>query len=425
MKNKVNVNNNSIDAAGITKDYMDAVSELIWNGFDANASKIDINFSANEIDYISELTIVDNGSGINHADLSRTFGSFLDSVKRGAFQRSSYVRGKKGKGRFSFMAFAHKAVWSTVCLDAATKKHLAFDVTVESNDKDHYQDENIRKVKRMATGTSLKLSDLHGVTAYSFQSEEFLNYLKRQFGWFLLLNSKNGYSLNINGVPIQYDDILGDHEVTNSVITDAQGLDHQFTITYVRWNEKIGDKFYYYFLNGEKKEVFKQLTSFNNNAINYYHSVYIESDFFNEFTYSDQEESVPLFGLSPSSPVFKTLIKQLQQLINVKQKDFVRLNSAAEILEGFVQNGSFPRFKDTKKEQVKRELLTEVVKEIYCIQPRIFKGMSDIQEKISIGMIQLLLETGRREDIIGLLEGVVDLSREERDNLMGLLKGGN
>ena len=421
MKNKVGVNNNSIDSAGITRDYMDAVSELIWNGFDAGASEIDVRFNPNEIDYIDELTITDNGSGINLSNLSDTFGSFLDSAKRGLSQRSSYVRGKKGKGRFSFIAFANAAVWSTVFYDTATKKYLAYDVLIDANDKDHYNDENKRIAETDRTGTTLKLSNLHGVTAYSFQSEAFINYLKYEFGWFLLLNSKKEYTLSINGIPLEYDDILGDHEVTDNSIKDINGAAYRFTITYVRWNQQIGDKFYYYFLNGEKKEIFKQLTSFNNNAINFYHSIYVESDFFNEFTNSDNEASEPIFGHTPNSPVFKSLVRELQKMINLKQKEFVRMNAAELLISRYKINGIFPGFENTTVEKEKHRDLVEVVREMYCIQPRIFKGLNETQERTMVGFISLLLATDDRENILSVLEGIVNISEEERDNLATLL----
>ena len=34
MKNKTNINNSSIESAGIPKDYKQAIAELIWNGFE-------------------------------------------------------------------------------------------------------------------------------------------------------------------------------------------------------------------------------------------------------------------------------------------------------------------------------------------------------------------------------------------------------
>lgn len=422
MKNKVGINNNSVDSAGITKDYMAAVSELIWNGFDAGATSVNLIFDPNEIDYIGKITITDNGTGINLSDLGETFGAFLDSVKRSSAKRSSYTRGKKGKGRFSFIAFAEKAVWSTVFSDPGSKKYFAYDITINANNKDVYEDENKTIAQTAETGTSLTLYNLHDVTGYSFQSEEFINHLKYEFGWFLLLNNKKDYTLSINGTPIKYTDIIADNEVFNRVIQDYRDNGHHFTITYVRWNKRIGDKYYYYFLNGDKKEIFKQLTSFNNNSISFYHSIYIESDFFNEFATLDTEHSEVLFGTTPNSPVFKTLIKELQQIINLKQKAFVRMDAADELISKYEKAGVLPKFRNNKYEQQKRHDLVEVVKEMYCIQPKLFKGLNETQEKTSIAFIHLLLDTDERESILSILEGIVTISTEERQNLSILLK---
>lgn len=64
MKNKINTSDKSIENAGIPTDYRDAVAELIWNGFDAKASVVDIMFNTNELGHVSKVTISDNGHGI-------------------------------------------------------------------------------------------------------------------------------------------------------------------------------------------------------------------------------------------------------------------------------------------------------------------------------------------------------------------------
>ena len=422
MDNRVNINNNSVDTAGITKDYKEALAEIIWNGFDAQATEININFSPNQIDYINELIISDNGTGIDFSNLNETFGAFLDSIKRKSFQRSSYVRGKKGKGRFSFIAFAHTATWFTTYLDSESGKLLDYEIIINANNKDIYKDENHKISSLTYTGTKLVLSNLFNVTGYSFNNEEILSFLRNEFGWFLLLNQDNNYKLSINGEAIDFQNIIADHEIFEKAIKDANDHTHSFTITYVRWNEKIGDKFYYYFLNDEKKESYKQLTSYNNNAISFYHSVYVQSSFFNDFTASADDTSAPLFGINQSNPVFKVLLKTLQQIIEDKQKLFVRNDAADQLIAKYERNGIFPKFNNNKYEQAKRKDLVDVVKEIYCIQPKIFKGLNETQEKTSIGFINLLLDSNERENILTILEDIVHLSVEERENLATLLK---
>lgn len=423
MDNKVSINNNSVDSAGITKDYMEAVCELVWNGFDANATRVDIAFDANEIGHIDQLHIIDNGTGIYLSNLDKTFGAFLDSIKKKTFQRSSYTRGKKGKGRFSFIAMAHNATWHTTYKDEQTNKYITYNISVNASNKDVYKDEPVSASDNGITGTRLTLSNLINLTGYSFEYLEFIHFLKLEFGWFLLLNHKNDYKLTINGNPIKYDDIVADIEEFPKKIKDRNEVEHSFVITYVRWTHRIGDKYYYYFLDNDKKENFKQLTSFNNNAIDFYHSVYIESKYFDDFIYSHTNEGTEsIFGTNQSNPTFKTLLKELNKIVDEKQKIFIRRNGAVELINKLERNGSIPYFSDNKYEQAKKKDLVEVVKEIYCIQPKIFKGLNETQERTSVGFINLLLDTDERENILSILEGIVNISKEERENLALLLQ---
>ena len=82
MRLPLSVNNQSVDSSGITNDYREAINEFIWNGFEANATKILIDFSTNEAYGLRELIIRDNGDGINFDELNETFGAFLASKKR-------------------------------------------------------------------------------------------------------------------------------------------------------------------------------------------------------------------------------------------------------------------------------------------------------------------------------------------------------
>ena len=62
----LSVKNQSIDSSGITNDYRDAISEYIWNGFEAHARNINIDYTLNEAYGVKELIITDNGDGINY-----------------------------------------------------------------------------------------------------------------------------------------------------------------------------------------------------------------------------------------------------------------------------------------------------------------------------------------------------------------------
>lgn len=421
MKNKANISDSSIESAGIPKDYKQAIAELIWNGFDAKASEVDIQFKTNEVDHINSLIISDNGEGIKYENLSETFGKFLDSLKRNSFQRSSYNRGKKGKGRFSFSTFASKATWHTVY--SSDNKLLEYDIIIINNKKDEYEDLNKKVSKSECTGTSVILEELFEVTAFSFSSDEFKNYLAKEFGWFLFLNQKSNFALKINGEPIEYKFLISEDDVRPLTIKDENQQDQKFTITYIRWSDSIGDKYYYYFLNDEKREVAKKLTSYNNNAIEFHHSVFVESTFFNSIdTNSEMSEDDNLFNSTLNNKVFKALMKDLNEYLFRKQKDFIRGNAAEELVLNLETKGVFPKFANNKYDLERKKDLINVVKELYCVQPKVFKGLKSEQEKTFLGFLNLLLDTDERENILQIIEGIVSLTPEERIELTNVLK---
>ena len=98
MKRKIFTSSRSVLNSGLTEDYKKAIAEYIWNGFDAGATCVDIRYTANDLGGVDDLWVIDNGDGIKYDTLDLTFGAFLDSNKTQTYQRSSEVRGRKGKG---------------------------------------------------------------------------------------------------------------------------------------------------------------------------------------------------------------------------------------------------------------------------------------------------------------------------------------
>ena len=102
----------------VLKNYNPASSfaEYIWNGFDAKATQIEINYDSNELGRIDFIQIKDNGTGIDLENLAHKFDNFYDSEKSIQIQspkHSSILHGKNGVGRLTFFTFANDAKWTT------------------------------------------------------------------------------------------------------------------------------------------------------------------------------------------------------------------------------------------------------------------------------------------------------------------------
>ncbi|MDD5463820.1 MAG: ATP-binding protein [Candidatus Moranbacteria bacterium] len=416
MKRKATFTNKSIDQIGLPRDYKKALSEYIRNGFEAGATRIDINFSGNVIGHVDSLEIKDNGFGIEYDNLDQYFGYLLDSHKQ-RDKNSSFIYGGKGKGRLSFQVFSRNAVWETVY--KIGDKFYKYDIAIKDNERDYYDPSN-KKECNEETGTTVKFKGLFGVTIDKISSSEFIEYLKYEFGWFLFLNKGGDVSIFINNKKLDYNSIIADSEVVDEEIGD-----YKFKISYIRWDNKIGEDSFYHFLCDDLREKYREHTGFNKiggGAYGFFHSVYIQSDYFDNFNYQNVEKSSKeFFGKNQSDDIFKSLVIRLRKYLSQKRDNFYRLGADKKLKE-FQVRKVVPEFREDKYDQERKRDFETVFKEIYLIEPMVFQSLKPLQEKSLLAMLNLLLESDERENILKIIDGIVcDLNKEERKRLANTL----
>lgn len=415
MKHSTKLTSKAIQGSGLPSDYKKAIAEYIWNGFDANATEIQIQYKADVFGNLQELSIIDNGEGINIDTIQSTFGQFMVSEKANYFSQEGFVKGKKGKGRFSFYLFANNSTWITKFKNK--EKILEYSISIS---KDTIQDFDISdKVisKSILPGTEVKFTELHDIVDKSLENEDFKTFLSNEFGWFLFLNKELGYNILINNEPLDYFSVIADSDEFTLTINDID-----FKISFLRWSNKIGDKYYYYFLNSKKIRKHKQHTSFNNKAVDFHHSVYIQSNYFDDFHYLKNDVQIPIEGKSQSDKTFKKLTSDLNEYLTKKQKNYVKLEKANLLIEGYNKDGIFPDFKANPYEQLRKQDLENVVRELYATQPRIFLNLKREQQKTIVGFLNLLLDSEQREHVLEIVENVISLTDEEREELASVLR---
>lgn len=421
MKNSTKITNASIESAGLPKDAKQVIAEYVWNGFDAKASIVAIDISNNELGYIERIRISDNGEGIAPETLDYSFGNFLDSLKKGQPKRTSYTRGKKGKGRFSFSLFATRATWNTIV--AIDGELMQYKLTIDKNAKETYESTELQVAHADHTGTTVALEGVFGLNAFTLESEEFLDFLAQEFGWFLHLNKDKGYSIEINDKPISYQQLIQETDETSFTIYSPEENSFVFKVNYIRWKYPIGDRYYYYFLNSHKLEVAKLLSSFNNNAIDFHHSVYVESAFFNSFEQSDMTLSSEgnLFSEKEQQVVYRKLLTELRDMLDRKQKKYVREQAVDIKLQELMQKDLLPRYSSSDMDKKRKATLLLLIQELYIADPRAFVGIKTDLIRTYLGFLDLLLQTDRKAEILPIIEQAIPLSDKERERIVKIL----
>lgn len=418
---QLSVKNQSIESSGITNDYKEAICEYVWNGFEAHATEVNIDYTLNIASGVGELSISDNGEGIVYGDLSDTFGAFLTSQKN-LLSLKMKSKANKGKGRFSFSAFATGAKWITTYKDSDSNEYKAYEIVLENDKKEvlNYTEPQISAIKK--TGTKVKFDNIFSLTAENMAFEVLEPALLKEFAWFLYLCKGRNLKININGKPIEYEKYINT-EFSEKTITTIAGS--RFEVTLIVWAEAIREKFCCYFFDSKDEVKNIETTSFNRNTVEFNHSVFVKSDFFDGQENIDTEmesDQISLFTDEDDKKVYKDLKKFIAEFIEKKIGNYMSQKADDAVRQMIEERKTFPEFSDDPYGKMQKQDLEKVTKEIYKIEPKIFYKLKPVQEKSLLGFLNLLLNSRERENVLTIVEQIVELTPEQRQDFSDMLR---
>ncbi len=420
MKRKVALNNSSFDRAGITKDCQEAICEYIWNGFEAGATMVDVSFEGKPMQESMCVRISDNGRGIEYDTIDQTFGTFLSSMKN-----SSSIRIKsqmnKGKGRFSYLCFSHSAIWNTVYEEDGTLKK--YTVSMSQVDRSNFDTSEVSNAVGSAkTGTIVEFPLADGTTIDSLSFSNVSQKLLQEFSWFLYLNKSKNFTLGYEGITLDYRQYIDE---ALSVDTEIEVMGETFSISLIIWKKSIDNSSKIYYLSEIGEVLAARNTGFNNNTVQFYHNVFVSSKFItSQSAIFLQDSDIPqqtLETIPHSREIFMKLRKEINKLITEARQKFL-VSQAEQQLAGMEKRGSFPSFPEDDYGQLRKRDFETVTRELYCVEPRIFYKLNDKQEKSFLGFLNLLLSTEERENLLGIIEQVVNLTAEQRKLFADILQ---
>ena len=414
MSNNVNITSNGIQKVLRNYNEKQALSEYIWNGFDAKADTVEIIYTANALGFMDSLEIINNGYGINFKNLKAKFDPFYESEKAkqlGVNKNKSVMHGKNGVGRLTFFKFANDAEWQTTFLQNEVLKSGRIQIGVSA--LNNYQAHLLEIPLSSKSGTRVLFSNLKISDDYLVQ--EIIPYLKAEFCWFLELNKKRGFTILINGEPLDYTDNILHYE--EDIEMKYEDNNTSFKLKFVQWKESLHRELSKaYFINEKGEEMHKEYTTLNKKADEYFHSIYIESEFFTDFDFNGSEfdAQVRLYNRSKSAPEFKFLTKKVNEFLRDKRKPFLKEYSG-KLIEKYEEDGILP------SDKTGRENLLKVLRSLYEIQPKLFSNLSIDQKKTIVALFNSLLQSNQKDQIITILEHIIDLEDEEKTELRVLL----
>lgn len=381
------------------KTPFDAFNEYIWNSIDAGAKNIELKLVNDKLG-IKEISIEDDGVGINYYELQdKLFGKFNVSNKSRKNNRS-LPNGQEGYGRFSFFKFASLVEWDTIF----EKDNLNYEykINISHSNLAHTVFSNPKKTNKK-TGTTVKFTfttlNLSN-TCTSLICDDKENKLKDlminlslEFAWVIELLNIN---LKINGKKLDYSNIIDEKRDDISIAIE----DQKFQIKFIKWSVPLKDQFSrYYFIDTENNEVYTNTTTLNNKGDEFYHSIYIKSEYFDTYD----------FLVTPYEQIYKELKKKVDAFLEEKKKPYLEIfvNRKFEKLKA---ENIFPEFSNSFENTFKKPVYEQAVKDIIALEPKLFSNTTNAsQKKIFLELINKLIDDDQsRESLYSILEILVD-----------------
>ena len=370
------------------------IAELVWNGLDAGASKVDILVKEKSLKGIESVSVLDNGTGIDLKNTDKNFERFDDTTKKNVSQHGSH-----GRGRLSFHLIASKATWYTRC-----KGQDAL-ISINSYDikeyKGNYLDESNQhpKLQGFISGTYVELDGFEGRKNLP-EDDKLINDLTLEFGWFLALNKSR--KISFNGIEIS----VPEHRLHNF---STSIRNNKFDIGIIQWVKKpSSEKSYNYFLNTKSQIVYKKLSSFNNKP-KFYITAYASSSWADKFQSGEADFFVEIDQTIQSS-TGKDILEYLLQKTQEVYENFLRIyvNEQISKLEA---DGAFPTYEgeDVEYAAWKRKNTTELIRTICTADPTLFNALKKKQATILVRLLDKLMVSNENDGLFEVLESVIDL----------------
>jgi len=386
-----------------------ALSELIWNGFDASSRIVTVTLSYNSMEGLDSIVVEDQGTGIPYKDVELFFGGIGDSWKK--IKKNTYhhpLHGQNGKGRFKAFCLGADLEWKTTFEDQTA--YGTYSIIGNHNKIEEFKISAVEKNKNGKKGTKVSISNLHK-KANELLKEKTRNELTKSFAVFL--TEFPHLELNFNGSKIDPKSVQNyskDYDLTEDC---AEITMHPVKLTIIEWNIETERVINLCSAKGISLEEYEPKNRIKAKGFNF--TAYLKSEYFQEL---ENTGGLSLRELEP------TVGKILDIAVSIIQEHFRK--RIAEKYSGIVQEWKdqniYP-YQDknsfTSVEKAEQEVFDILAANVQTFLPN-FEKTEKTSKKFMFKLIAQAI-TENPESVQKIITEVLDLKKEDQDKLAELL----
>jgi len=389
---------------------IDALAELIWNGFDAGSDRVHVFLDMNDLNAIESIRVRDFGYGIDSSGAAEFFGNLGESWKKNkARDNGRALHGKNGKGRFKAFALGERVDWNTTYKNSHGQT-ASYTISGSANTIDNFEASDPALTPDSILGTEVLISNIE-TDFRSLKDESSATSLAKIFAPYL--TEYPNVSLEYNGQKIdprsaqlhQADYNLGDVEL-------APNLRAPVSVTIIEWNIKTEREFHLCDADGVSLHA---LPAGKIRAPGFSFTAYVKADHFREL---DKKNNLILEELDND-------IKKILAAAKAKIKQHFRqriLEDNGRVIERWKEENIYPYEDKATLDPV--ELAERQVFDILAINVQSYlPSFEHSDQKTKKFTFRLLAQAVKEnpESVQTILGEVLGLKKQEQDELAKLL----
>lgn len=383
-----------------------AISEIVWNSLDADATKINISFEQT-LNAVSKIEIKDNGSGIPFdkvPEYFRNLGGSWKKLKRHS-EKGRLLHGKEGKGRFKAKSLGRVCDWKTIYKSG--EEYYQYTVSIIENTIRVSEQEpaNIKK-----TGTTVIISELAKDFSKTF-NDNFIQELTENFA--LYLKAYKGIDIFVGNEKIELENAIKTQTILSLPnIEDEELGEFPAKLEVIEWKGNLERKIYLCDKNGYPlSTVVGRKLPFGD----FVFSAYLKSDYISELQNRGVLEMTDF-----SKPLNSAIDASITKLKELYRKKLA--SEAQTVVQKWKNENSYPY---TTPPSSPVEEATRQVFDIIAVN--VSSNIADFMDnnvKNRTFQLRLLKEVVEKspEDLQDIISSVLDLPVQKRKELAELLK---
>lgn len=395
----------TLTEASVTK----ALSELIWNGFDASSQIVTVTLKYNSMGGLDSIIVEDQGNGIPYKDVELFFGGIGDSWKK--IRKNTYhhpLHGQNGKGRFKAFCLGADLEWKTTFEDENI--YGTYSIIGNHNKIEEFKTSVLEKNKESQKGTKVTISNLYK-KANELLKEKARNELTKSFAVFL--TEYPHLQLKFDGIKIDPKSVQlcsKDYDLTE----DCAGItNHPVKLTIIEWNIETERVINLCSAKGISLDEYEPKNRIKAKGFNF--TAYLKSEYFQEL---ENTGTLSLRELEPSvGNILNITVSTIQEHFRKR---------IAERYSGIVQEWKdqniYPYQDKTSfnsVEKAEQEVFDILAANVQTFLPN-FEKTEKTSKKFMFKLIAQAI-TENPESVQKIITEVLDLKKEDQDKLAELL----